>query len=119
MRQVLLLVALALFGAGAAVGLIWSTERRWSRWATYGAATVASVLVAVTGAACVSGAALTVDLGNLLDFGQTTLRLDPLAGLFLTLTGSLGALISSALMSWPSANETPANEVPANESAGQ
>lgn len=115
MRQVLLLVALALFGAGAAVGLIWSTERRWSRWAAYGAATAASVLVAVTGAACVSGAALTVDLGNLLDFGQTTLRLDPLAGLFLTLTGSLGALISSALMSWSSANETPANEVPANE----
>ena len=34
MRQVLLLVALALFGAGAAVGLIWSTERRWSRWAS-------------------------------------------------------------------------------------
>jgi formate hydrogenlyase subunit 3/multisubunit Na+/H+ antiporter MnhD subunit len=105
MRQVLLLVALALFGAGAAVGLVWSTERRWSRWATHGAAAVASVLVAVTGAACVSGAALTVDLGNLLDFGQTTLRLDPLAGLFLTLTGSLGALISSALMSWCPAHE--------------
>ncbi len=105
MRQVLLLVALVLLGAGAAVSLAWSTAHSWSRRATYGAATAASVLVAVTGAACVSGAALTVDLGNLLDFGQTTLRLDPLAGLFLTLTGSLGAVISLALVSWSPPSE--------------
>ena len=44
---------------------------------------------------CVSGPALTVHLGDLLDFGQTALRLDPLAGLFLTLTGGLGVVISS------------------------
>ncbi len=101
MRQALLLVALALLTAGAATSMVWGTQRGWSRRATYGAAAAASVLVAVTGVLCVSGSAHTVDLGNLLDFGQTALRLDPLAGLFLTLTGSLGALISVALVNWP------------------
>jgi formate hydrogenlyase subunit 3/multisubunit Na+/H+ antiporter MnhD subunit len=86
--------------AGGATSIVWGTQREWSRRATYGAAAVASVLVAITGAICVSGPARTVDLGNLLDFGQTTLRLDQLAGLFLTLTGSLGAVISLAMLNW-------------------
>jgi hydrogenase-4 component B len=104
-RQALLLVAMALLAGGALVSLVWSTERAWSRWATYGAASVASGLVAATGALCVSGQALTVNLGDLLDFGQTTLRLDQLAGLFLTLTGCLGVVISLLLVNWPAPNE--------------
>jgi hydrogenase-4 component B len=99
-RQVLLLVALSLWAAGAGLSLVWSTRRRWSRRAAYGAAAAASALVAVAGALCVSGAALTLNLGHLLDFGQTTLRLDQSAGLFLTLTGSLGVIISLALVNW-------------------
>ena len=58
-------------------------------------------LVTALGALCVSSPALTVSLGDLLDFGQTSLRLDQLAGLFLTLSGSLGVVISLALANWP------------------
>ena len=87
--------------AGAIVNLAAGSGPKWSRWATYGMASVASALVAATGALCVTGHVLTVDLGNLLDFGQTMLRLDPLAGLFLTLMGGLGLVISLSLLNWP------------------
>jgi formate hydrogenlyase subunit 3/multisubunit Na+/H+ antiporter MnhD subunit len=52
------------------------------------------------GVLCVLGPALTVHLGDLFDFGQTVLRMDQLAGLFLTLTGGLGVVISLALLNW-------------------
>jgi formate hydrogenlyase subunit 3/multisubunit Na+/H+ antiporter MnhD subunit len=97
---VLLLVALALMAGGTAISLAWGTAGKLARWVSYGAAAAASALVAITGALCVSGPALTVNLGSLLDFGQTALRLDQLAGLFLTLTGSLGVVISVALVNW-------------------
>ena len=42
-----------------------------------------------------------VDLGNLLDFAETRLLLDPLAGLFLTLVGGLGLVISLSMLNWP------------------
>ena len=98
MRQVLLLVALALLAAGAAAGLAFGVERRWLRLATYSAATLASALVAAAGVLSVTGQALNLDLGDLMAFGQTAVRLDPLAGLFLTLTGALGVVVSVALM---------------------
>ncbi len=101
MRPVLLLVALLLMAGGAAVNVGFGSAARWSRWATYGLGAAASSLVAVVGALSVTGSAVTVDLGNLLDFGQTTLRLDPLAGLFLTLVGGLGLLISLSMLNWP------------------
>ena len=102
MRQVLLLVALLLMGSGAVINVISGSNPKWSRWVVYGMAAAASALVGVTGVLCVSGQAVTVDLGNLLDFGQTTLRLDPLAGLFLTLVGALGLVISLSMLNWPS-----------------
>jgi hydrogenase-4 component B len=101
-RQVLLLVALLLLAAGAVINVAFGSTPKWSRWATYGAASAASALIGVAGALCVSRPPVTVDLGNLLDFGQTTLRLDPLAGLFLTLVGALGLVISLSLLNWPS-----------------
>lgn len=101
MRQVLLLVALILMAAGALVNIVAGAGPRWSRWATYGAASAASALVAATGVLCVTGHPLMVDLGNLLDFGRTVLRLDPLAGLFLTLVGALGFVISLSMLNFP------------------
>ncbi len=100
MRQALLLAALVLMGVGGIVGLGWGSGPRWSRWSSCAAAGIASTLVTITGVLCVSGPALTVHLGDLLDFGQTALRLDQLAGLFLTLTGGLGVVISLALLNW-------------------
>jgi hydrogenase-4 component B len=101
-RQLLLLIALLFMAAGAVVNLVAGSGPKWSRWATYGMASAASGLVAATGALCVNGRAVTVDLGTLLDFGQTRLLLDPLAGLFLTLVGALGLIISLSLLNWPS-----------------
>jgi hydrogenase-4 component B len=101
-RQVLLLVALLLMGSGAIINVISGSTPKWSRWVVYGMAAAASALVGVIGVLCVSGHAVTVDLGNLLDFGQSTLRLDPLAGLFLTLVGALGLFISLSMLNWPS-----------------
>jgi len=101
-RQVLLLVALLLLASGAVVNVAFGSTPKWSRWVTYGVAAVASALLGTVGVICVTGQAITVDLGNLLDFGQTTLRLDPLAGLFLTLVGGLGLIISLSLLNWPS-----------------
>lgn len=101
MRQVLLLVGLALMAAGGATGLVFGVDRRWPRVATYATAAVASALVSAAGVLSVMGKPLNLDLGDLLAFGRTLVRLDPLAGLFLTLTGGLGTLVSLALMSWP------------------
>ena len=100
MRQALLLAALCAMSAGALVGLVWGVGPKWAKWAAYSATAAGSALVGVAGAASVAGAPLTVNLGNLLDFGQTSLRLDPLAGMFLTLTGALGTVISLALLTW-------------------
>ncbi|HTW06209.1 MAG TPA: proton-conducting transporter membrane subunit [Acidimicrobiales bacterium] len=100
MRQVLLLVALGLMAMAGVAGLVLGGDRRWSRLAVQAAGAVASALVAAVGALSIYAAPLTIDLGHLLAFGRTAARLDPLAGLFLTLTGSLGALVSLALVSW-------------------
>ncbi|HTT89972.1 MAG TPA: proton-conducting transporter membrane subunit [Acidimicrobiales bacterium] len=102
MRQALLLTALSLMATGAVVNVAAGSSPRWSRWVTYAMALAASGLVTATGVLCVTAHAVTVDLGNLLDFGQTALRLDPLAGLFLTLVGALGVVISLSMLNWPS-----------------
>ncbi len=101
MRQLLLLIALLLMAGGAVVNLVAGSGPKWSRWACYGMASVASALVTATGALCLTGHAVSVDLGNLLDFGQTRLLFDPLAGLFLTLMGGLGLVISLSMLNWP------------------
>jgi hydrogenase-4 component B len=98
-RQALLLVALALMAAGGATGLVLGVDRRWPRLATYATGAAASALVSAAGVLSVTGRPLNLDLGDLLAFGRTAVRLDPLAGLFLTLTGALGALVSLALSS--------------------
>ena len=101
MRQLLLLIALLVMGAGAVINLVAGSGPKWSRWATYGMASAASGVLVAVGALCISGRTLRVDLGNLLDFGQTRLLLDPLAGLFLTLVGGLGLVISLSMLNWP------------------
>ncbi len=101
MRQLLLLIALLAMGAGAVINLVAGSGPKWSRWATYGMASAASGVLVAVGALCISGRTVRVDLGNLLDFGQTRLLLDPLAGLFLTLVGGLGLVISLSMLNWP------------------
>jgi formate hydrogenlyase subunit 3/multisubunit Na+/H+ antiporter MnhD subunit len=56
--------------------------------------------VTVAGVHDVFGPTRIIDFGTTLGVGATSIRLDPLAGLFLTLTGGLGTVISACMLSW-------------------
>jgi hydrogenase-4 component B len=96
----LLLAGLVVWSAGAAIDLTLGASRRRVRTLPY--------LSGVIGSACVLGAAIqmvgghpvNVDLGSLFGVGRTSLRLDSLAGLFLTLTASGGIGISACMLTW-------------------
>lgn len=100
MTDTLLLAAMVIWALGAAWDLSVGAEHTWARMAPYGAAVVAGGLVTAAGVQIVLGTARTVDLGTTLGLGETSLRLDPLAGLFLTLTAGLGAVVSLCMASW-------------------
>ncbi|MGH9101972.1 MAG: proton-conducting transporter membrane subunit, partial [Acidimicrobiales bacterium] len=96
----LLLAGLAIWALGAGFDLVLGAGRRWARPVPYLAGTAGSACVLAAGVVAVVGPGATVDLGNLLQLGRTAVRLDHLAGLFLTLTGILGVAVSSCLASW-------------------
>jgi hydrogenase-4 component B len=96
----LLLASMIVWALGALFDLALGAERRWARPVPFLAGALGSGLAAVAGVRMVLGPARVVDLGPILGLGQTTLRLDPLAGLFLTLIGGLAALVSVCLVSW-------------------
>ncbi len=100
MNGVLLIAALAVWAAGAGVDLLVGARRRWGRLAPYGAGAVGSALVCAVGVRSVLGARHVFDLGTTLAVDHTLVQLDPLAGLFLTLTGGLGVAISSCFVAW-------------------
>ena len=66
----------------------------------YVAAMCGSGLVAAAGVVCVLHPQGAFSLGSTLALGETSLRLDALAGLFLTLSGGLGMCVSAGLLSW-------------------
>ena len=100
MSAALLLAGLAALGLGAAADLVLGADRAWARPVPYLLAVGASGCLVAAGALSVLGAPRTVDLGGLLGVGHTSVRLDQLAGLFLTLVGGLGLAISAGFVSW-------------------
>lgn len=100
MNGALLVVALALWAAGAAVDLVAGAERRWARLIPYWTGAVGSAVVCAVGVRAVLGPRQVIDLGTTLAFGHTLVLLDPLAGLFLTLAGGLGFAVSSCFAAW-------------------
>jgi hydrogenase-4 component B len=100
MTGALLLAALAVWAAGAAADLVLGADRLSPRVVPYAAGVIGSAVATAAGVLAVRGPAQVLDLGSTLGFGTTSIRLDPLAGLFLTLTGGLGVLISLAALSW-------------------
>ena len=100
MTASLLLAALVVWATGAVVDLVLGADRFPARLAPYAAGAVGSALATVAGALAVGGPSRVLDIGSTLGFGTTSIRLDPLAGLFLTLTGGLGVLISLCVLSW-------------------
>lgn len=100
MIPALLLTALCVWALGAAVDLTVGAERAPGRAAPYAAGLVGSACLCAAGVSLVLGSASDVDLGATFGVGETLLRLDGLAGAFLTLTGGLGVAVSACLLSW-------------------
>ena len=100
MTGLLLVVALSLWALGAAVDLVWGADAPWARVFPYGAGLLGGALVTVAGVHSVYHPEGVVSLGVSLGVGRSSLRIDALAGLFLTLTGGLAAAISACLIGW-------------------
>jgi len=97
---VLLVAGLAALALGGGIDLVAGTSRRSLRPLPYLAAALGSGLLTAAGARLLLAPARTIDLGTLLGTAHTLVRLDPLAGLFLTLTSGLGTAVSLAMASW-------------------
>ncbi|MBO0692884.1 MAG: hypothetical protein J2P58_08310 [Acidimicrobiaceae bacterium] len=100
MIPALVFAALCIWALGVAFDLTFGAARDLGRVASYGAGLVGSGCVCVAGVLSVLGSPTTVDLGATLGVGETLLRLDGIAGLFLTLTGGLGVAVSACLLGW-------------------
>jgi hydrogenase-4 component B len=96
----LLVAGLGTWAAGAAWDLVAGATRRWARTVPYWAGAVGAALVATAGARTVTARARTLDLGTVLGTPHALVRLDPLAGLFLTLTAGVGVAVSLCMASW-------------------
>lgn len=87
-----ILYALAMGGLVAAAPL----AARWARVAALVAAASCLALAAVGGVAALDGPRPVLELGGWLGFGDSALRADGLAAIFLVLTGITGAAVSLA-----------------------
>jgi hydrogenase-4 component B len=96
----LLLTGLCIWAFGAGVDLTVGAGPKVGQVGAYGAGLVGSACIGAAGVSQVLGAPTNVDLGATLGVGETLLRLDGLAGLFLTLTGALGVVVSACLLDW-------------------
>jgi hydrogenase-4 component B len=96
----LLVAGLAVWAAGAAVALVLGTGRTAGRILPFVAGVGGSGVVTAAGVLAVFARAETIDIGGVIGLGHTLVRLDPLAGAFLTLTAGLGICLSACLVSW-------------------
>lgn len=96
----LLIAIFALFGVGAAVDVVFGPRFGATRALPYWAGLVGGGLVCALGATAVAGSTRVIELGRSLGVGESSLRLDPLAGMFLTLVGGLAFAISACLVAW-------------------
>ncbi len=100
MRFDLILTALCLWAAAAIADLAVGSRHRLVRQAAYLAGLAGGVCITIAGVRGVVGPVATLDLGSLLGFSHTLVRLDGVAGLFLTLSGALAVLVSGCMVSW-------------------
>ncbi|MGH9114609.1 MAG: proton-conducting transporter membrane subunit [Acidimicrobiales bacterium] len=96
----LIVAGLAVWAAGAALDLVVGAGGSRARSGPWLAGIAGSGCVTAAGVLAVLGPPRTIDLGSLLEVGRTVVRLDGLAGLFLTLCGGLGVAISACLLGW-------------------
>jgi hydrogenase-4 component B len=96
----LILAAFCLLGGAALLDVVVPAGRAgWRPW-PYLLIAAGSVLLAVAGFRADLGHGGTLDLGTVFGFGHSALRADPLAGLFLALTGVVATPIALAFTGW-------------------
>jgi hydrogenase-4 component B len=96
----LLVAALSLWALGAAVDLVRGADPTWARVVPFVTGVLGGGLVTAAGVVCVLHPEGTISLGTTLGVGATSVRVDALAGLFLTLAGGLATALSACLLSW-------------------
>jgi hydrogenase-4 component B len=105
MSAALFAAALACLGIGSVVDLAWGTRGRVLRVAPYVLATAASACLVAVGARAVGGTPVTISIGSLFAVGREALRIDALAGMFLTLLFGLAVAVSLCFISWAAAED--------------
>ncbi|MHB1597437.1 MAG: proton-conducting transporter transmembrane domain-containing protein [Acidimicrobiales bacterium] len=100
MNGALLVAAFSCLGAGALLDLFVGTARRAARPVPYALALIGSGLLLGLGIHVIATSAQSFSLGSLLAMGTTTIRVDDLAALFLTLLFAIGVAVSACSISW-------------------
>jgi hydrogenase-4 component B len=96
----LILAALCCLAAAMLVDVLAGPRRTAARVIPYVAVLAGAVLIAVAGFRADLGHGGTLDLGTTLGFGHSHLVADPLAGLFLALTGVITTAIALVYLGW-------------------
>lgn len=100
MTETLVAAGLACFAAGALVDVLLGVGRTGARLAPYVLGMAGSACFLALGVHATTSAAATINLAPLFDLGHNALRVDHLAGLFLTLLFGLGVAVSACFVSW-------------------
>ncbi len=96
----LMAAGLSCFAVGLVIDLALGVQRaRWRR-APYVLALAGSVCLVVLGARATTGAPTRIDITEVFGIGHNALRIDPLAGLFLTLLFGIAVCVSACFVSW-------------------
>ena len=99
MTSYLLLFGFGIITAGAGLDLLLGVTKTLVRQLPFVFGALGSAAVVIVGIIAVHGRVDSVPLGQSLGVGQSYLRIDRLAGLFLILVGGLGVLVSFAQLS--------------------
>ncbi len=100
MNASLLLAAFILLGIGMLIDVVVGIGRKRVRQVPYALALGASCCLLAVGIHVVSDGGQVLSLGNLLGVGTTTLRLDDLSGLFVTISFGIAIPVSATAWSW-------------------
>jgi formate hydrogenlyase subunit 3/multisubunit Na+/H+ antiporter MnhD subunit len=105
MSSVLVGVALGCFLVGAMVDAVFGVRRRLTRQLPYVFALIGSACLFALGIHATVSSVRDVNLTIVLGAGDHALRVDPLAGFFLTLLFGLSVAISASYISWAASTE--------------